>query len=178
MGQDLTVDIFAAGEKVKVTGTSKGKGFAGGHETLEFPGSVQLARRGEGPSQRRAPSATIPNHGKVIKNKKMAGQMGNRRVTVLNVEVMDERPEENILLIKGTGPRAHQRPGADPQVQVGDHTMAVVNVYDQTRKEIGTLELAPEVFEVPVRPELLHLAVRAYLAEGRAGTHKAKERAK
>jgi large subunit ribosomal protein L4 len=54
--------------------------------------------------------------------------------------------------------------------------MAVVNVYDQTRKEIGTLELAPEVFEVPVRPELLHLAVRAYLAEGRAGTHKAKEK--
>ena len=54
--------------------------------------------------------------------------------------------------------------------------MAVVNVYDQNRLEVGKIELAPEVFEVPVRPELLHLAVRAYLAEHRAGTHKTKEK--
>lgn len=54
--------------------------------------------------------------------------------------------------------------------------MAVVSVFDQNKKEVGKMELAPEVFEVPVRPELLHLAVRAYLAEGRAGTHKTKEK--
>ncbi len=54
--------------------------------------------------------------------------------------------------------------------------MAVVNVYDQNRNEVGKLELASEVFEVPVRPEILHLAVRAYLAEHRAGTHKTKEK--
>lgn len=55
--------------------------------------------------------------------------------------------------------------------------MAKVNVYDQTNKEVGSIELAPEVFEVEVQPEILHLVVRAYRAAGRAGTHATKNRA-
>jgi large subunit ribosomal protein L4 len=54
--------------------------------------------------------------------------------------------------------------------------MATVKIVDQTNKEVGSMELAPEVFEVPVRPELLHLVVRAQLAAKRAGTHKVKTR--
>lgn len=54
--------------------------------------------------------------------------------------------------------------------------MANVKLYDQGRQEIGTVELAPEVFEVEVQPELLHLVVRAQLAAKRAGTHSVKTR--
>ncbi|GFK95631.1 50S ribosomal protein L4 [Fundidesulfovibrio magnetotacticus] len=54
--------------------------------------------------------------------------------------------------------------------------MATVKVFDQTNKEVGQLELAPEVFEVAVRPELLHLVVRSQLAAKRAGTHSVKTR--
>lgn len=55
--------------------------------------------------------------------------------------------------------------------------MAVVKVYDQNKKEAGEVTLAPEVFEIEVRPELLHLVVRAQLAAQRAGTHATKTRA-
>jgi len=54
--------------------------------------------------------------------------------------------------------------------------MAVVKVYDQDKQEIGNLELAPEVFEVPVRPEILNLVVRAQRAAARSGTHMTKNR--
>lgn len=54
--------------------------------------------------------------------------------------------------------------------------MASVPVYNQTKQEIGTIDLAPEVFEVPVRPEILHLVVRSQLAAKRAGTHMVKTR--
>jgi large subunit ribosomal protein L4 len=54
--------------------------------------------------------------------------------------------------------------------------MASVTIFDQARKEVGSMELAPEVFEVTVRPEILHLAVRAQLAAKRAGTHSVKTR--
>mgnify|MGYP001417912870 CR=1 FL=1 len=55
--------------------------------------------------------------------------------------------------------------------------MAVVKVYDQSKNEVGELSLAPEVFEVQVKPEILHLVVRAQQAAARAGTHSTKERA-
>lgn len=55
--------------------------------------------------------------------------------------------------------------------------MATVTVFDQLKKEVGSLDLAPEVYEVEVRPEILHLVVRAQLAAKRAGTHSVKTRA-
>ncbi|NJB69495.1 large subunit ribosomal protein L4 [Desulfobaculum xiamenense] len=55
--------------------------------------------------------------------------------------------------------------------------MAVLKIYDQEKKEVGELSLAPEVFEVPVRPEILNLVVRAQRASQRAGTHLVKNRA-
>ena len=54
--------------------------------------------------------------------------------------------------------------------------MATVSIFDQAKKEVGSIELAPEVFEVEVRPEILHLVVRAHLAAKRAGTHATKMR--
>ncbi|MES9997419.1 50S ribosomal protein L4 [Desulfovibrio aminophilus] len=54
--------------------------------------------------------------------------------------------------------------------------MATVSIFDQNKKEVGSIELAPEIFEVEIRPEILHLVVRAHLAAKRAGTHAAKTR--
>ncbi|MBI9110972.1 50S ribosomal protein L4 [Maridesulfovibrio ferrireducens] len=55
--------------------------------------------------------------------------------------------------------------------------MATITIYDQTKKEVGSMDLAPEVFEVPVKPEILNLVVRAQLAAKRSGTHATKTRA-
>ncbi|CCO25262.1 50S ribosomal protein L4 [Maridesulfovibrio hydrothermalis] len=54
--------------------------------------------------------------------------------------------------------------------------MATITIYDQTNKEVGSMDLAPEVFEVPVKPEILHLVVRSQLAAKRSGTHATKTR--
>ena len=103
VGQDLTVDMFAAGDKVKVTGTSKGKGFQGVMKRHNFAG----LRASHGAEKvHRSPgsvgNATFP--GKIIKGKKMPGQMGNRKVTYKNIEVVDVRPEDNVILLKGHVP--------------------------------------------------------------------------
>lgn len=103
LGQEITVDIFAAGDKVKVTGTSKGKGFQGVMKRHNFAGS----RASHGAEKvHRVPgsigNATFP--GRVWKGKKMPGQMGNARVTVSNVEIVDVRPEDNVLVVKGQIP--------------------------------------------------------------------------
>jgi len=106
LGQEITVDIFAAGDKVKVTGTSKGKGFQGVMKRHNFGGS----RASHGAEKvHRVPgsigNATFP--GRVWKGKKMPGQMGNARVTVSNVEIVDVRPEDNVLVVKGQIPGAN-----------------------------------------------------------------------
>ncbi len=103
VGQDVTVDLFAPGEHVKVTGTSKGKGFQGVMKRWNFSGMP--ASHGHEKTHRSPGSIgnnTFP--GKVFKGKKMAGQMGNRQVTMINLEVLDVRPEDNILIIRGAVP--------------------------------------------------------------------------
>jgi large subunit ribosomal protein L3 len=106
VGQDVTVDMFTIGDWVKVTGTSKGKGFQGVMKRWGFHGSP--ASHGHEKVHRSPGSighATFP--GKVFKGKKMAGRMGNSRVTVSNLEIMEVRLEDNVLLVKGAvpGPR-------------------------------------------------------------------------
>lgn len=102
----VTVDIFAVGEKVDVTGTSKGHGmtgvmkrwgFAGGpashgaHKVHRHPGSI---------GNRKTP-------GRVFKGKKMGGRWGAERITTQNLEVVDVLPEENLILVKGAIPGAN-----------------------------------------------------------------------
>ncbi len=103
VGQELTVDMFAMGEKVKVTGTSIGKGFQGVMKRWNFSGMP--ASHGHEKVHRSPGSighATFP--GKVWKGKKMAGHMGDERTTVLNLEVVAVRADENLILIKGAVP--------------------------------------------------------------------------
>lgn len=102
LGQEISVELFAVGEKIDVAGTSKGRGFSGtirrhgfsrgpaahGSRNVRKPGSVGCSAW---PSR-------------VIKGKKMPGQFGNDRNTVKNLQIVDIRPEENLLLIKGAVP--------------------------------------------------------------------------
>jgi large subunit ribosomal protein L3 len=104
-GAELTVSMFEAGELVDVTGTSKGKGFAGTVKRHNF--RMQDATHGNSLSHR-APGSIgqCQTPGRVFKGKKMAGQMGNERVTTQNLEVVRVDAERNLLLIKGAVPGA------------------------------------------------------------------------
>jgi large subunit ribosomal protein L3 len=105
VGDRVDVGQFKAGDMVNVTGVSRGKGFAGVVKRHHFAGGPKT----HGQSDRhRAPGSvgatTTP--GRVFKGLRMAGQMGNRRVTVRNLEVVEADPERNLLLVKGAVPGA------------------------------------------------------------------------
>ncbi len=104
-GSELKVDMFAAGEMVDVTGTSKGKGFAGVVKRHNF--AMQDATHGNSLAHR-APGSIgqCQTPGRVFKGKKMAGHMGDERVTTQNLEVVRVDEERNLLLIKGAVPGA------------------------------------------------------------------------
>ena len=105
VGDALGADNFEAGQMVDVTGTSKGKGFAGVIKRHNF--RMQDATHGNSLSHR-APGSIgqCQTPGRVFKGKKMAGQMGNKRVTVQSLEVVRVDEERNLLLIKGAVPGA------------------------------------------------------------------------
>lgn len=113
VGAALTVEAFEAGQKVDVTGTSKGKGFAGGVKRWNF--RTQDATHGNSLSHR-APGSIgqCQTPGRVFKGKKMAGHMGAERSTVQNLEIVRVDAERNLLLIKGAVPGA---PGGDVVVR-------------------------------------------------------------
>lgn len=105
IGQKVDVGIFKAGDRVDVIGISKGKGFAGGIKRYHFGGGPKT----HGQSDRhRAPgsigSTTYP--GRVLKGQRMAGHMGNKRVTQQNLQVIQADPERNLLLLRGAAPGA------------------------------------------------------------------------
>lgn len=103
-GDEVKADIFAAGDRVDVSGTSKGKGFAGVIKRHGFKGGPG----GHGSHFHRAPGSIgqSADPAKVVKNKRLPGQMGNCRVTTENLEVIDVDPEKNLLVIRGCVPGA------------------------------------------------------------------------
>ena len=103
LGQELTVEIFAAGDTVKVTGTSMGKGYQGRMRRWNFAGSkdthgCEKVHRNNGSIG----NNTFPGH--VFKGRKMAGHWGNETVTELGLTIVDVRPEDNVILVKGSVP--------------------------------------------------------------------------
>ena len=106
IGAEIKADIFAAGDKVDVSGVSKGKGYA---STIKRY-NAQRGPMGHGSKSHRVvgsmSSATTP--GKVKKNKNMAGHMGAENVTIQNLEIVRADAEKNLILIKGAvpGPKA------------------------------------------------------------------------
>lgn len=105
-GDEFTVQMFEAGQMVDVTGVSKGKGFAGGVKRHNF--RTQDASHGNSVSHR-APGSIGQNQtpGRVFKGKRMAGHMGDERVTTQNLEVVRVDADRNLLLIKGSVPGAN-----------------------------------------------------------------------
>ena len=105
VGQSVDVSLFQPGDRVDVTGNSKGRGFAGGVKRYNFRGGPKT----HGQSDRhRAPGSigagTSP--GRVLKGLKMAGHMGDARVTVRNLEVVEADADRGLLLVKGAVPGA------------------------------------------------------------------------
>jgi len=103
VGQKVDVSLFKVGDYVDVTGISRGKGFAGVVKRHHFAGGPKT----HGQSDRhRAPGSigagTSP--GRVFKGTRMAGHMGNRQVTALNLEIFEADPARNLLLVKGAVP--------------------------------------------------------------------------
>jgi large subunit ribosomal protein L3 len=106
VGQELSVELLAAGDKVDVTSVSRGKGFAGAMKRHNFKG--QGAGHGNH-KHHRAPGSigACATPSRVFKGTRMAGRMGGEKVTTLNLEIVSSDPERNLLLVKGSvpGPR-------------------------------------------------------------------------
>ena len=104
VGDVITADTFAVGEKVDVTGMTKGRGYTGvikrwNHHHLRMT-------HGTGPIHRQPGSMGVIDPARIFKNKKMAGQYGNEQVTVLNLKVVKIDSEKNLIAIKGAIPGA------------------------------------------------------------------------
>jgi len=102
IGDEVTCEMFKPGDRIDVTGTSKGKGFQGVMKRWGFAGG----RGSHGSMFKRGPGAIGQSAwpAKVFKGKKMAGQMGNARCTTQNLIVVDVRPEKNLILVRGAVP--------------------------------------------------------------------------
>lgn len=102
IGSLVGVDIFSEGESISVQGVSKGKGFQGVMKRHNYAGGPAS----HGSMFHRAPgsigASSFPS--RVLKNKKLPGQMGNKRITVKGLTIVGVRPEENVLLVSGSVP--------------------------------------------------------------------------
>ena len=107
VGAELTADHFVPGQYVDAVGTSKGKGFAGAMKRHNFGGlrashGVSISHRSHGST------GQCQDPGRVFKGKKMAGHMGDHRSTVQNLEIVEARADEGLLLVKGGLPGSKQ----------------------------------------------------------------------
>jgi large subunit ribosomal protein L3 len=102
-GSEITADIFSPGERVDVVGVTKGKGFAGGMKRHNFKG---LSATHGTKRKHRSPGAigACATPARVFKGTRMAGQLGHRRVTTLNLEVIKSDAARNLLLVRGAVP--------------------------------------------------------------------------
>src|SRR5699024_1448149 len=104
VGQEISVDVFEAGDVIDVTGTSKGKGFAGSIKRHNFKiGSMSHGSRFHRSSGSMGQAA---DPARVFKGKKLPGQMGSEQVTIQNLEVVQVDAEKNLILVKGNIPGA------------------------------------------------------------------------
>lgn len=104
-GQRITVDVFEKGERVDIIGTSKGRGFAG---TIKRHGFSRQPKTHGQSDRERAPGSVgmCATPGRTLKGQRMAGRMGNDRVTIQNLEVVVVDTERNLLAVRGSIPGA------------------------------------------------------------------------
>ena len=104
VGDVITADTFAAGDKVDVTGMTKGRGYTGAIKRWNL--HLLGATHGIGPVHRQSGSMGVIDPARIFKNKKMAGQYGNEQVTVQNLKIVKIDSEKNLIAIKGAIPGA------------------------------------------------------------------------
>ena len=104
VGDTITADTFAAGDKVDVTGITKGRGYTGAIKRWNLH-KLRMTH-GVGPVHRQSGSMGVIDPARIFKNKKMAGQYGNEQVTVLNLKVVKIDAEKNLIAVKGAIPGA------------------------------------------------------------------------
>ena len=102
VGDVVTVDTFAAGEKVDITGITKGHGYTGAIKRWNL--AKLRMTHGVGPVHRQSGSMGVIDPARIFKNKKMAGQWGNEQVTILNLEAVKIDAEKNLIAVKGAVP--------------------------------------------------------------------------
>ena len=104
VGSVVTVDTFAQGEKVDITGITKGHGYTGAIKRWNL--AKLRMTHGVGPVHRQSGSMGVINPARIFKNKKMAGQWGNEQVTILNLVAVKIDAEKNLIAVKGAVPGA------------------------------------------------------------------------
>jgi large subunit ribosomal protein L3 len=104
VGDSIDVNVFANGDKVSVTGLTKGRGFSGGVKRWGWSGGP--ATHGSMAHRRIGSSGAGSSPGRILKNKTMPGRYGNERVTVKNLQVVKVEKDKNILYLKGAVPGA------------------------------------------------------------------------
>ena len=104
VGDVISADTFAAGDKVDVTGMTKGRGYTGAIKRWNL--HMLGATHGIGPIHRQSGSMGVIDPARIFKNKKMAGQYGNEQVTVQNLKIVKIDSEKNLIAIKGAVPGA------------------------------------------------------------------------
>ena len=102
VGDVVAADTFACGEKVDITGITKGRGFSG--TVKRWNTHILRMTHGTGPIHRQAGSMGVIDPARIFKNKKMAGQYGNEQVTVLNLEIIKIDAEKGLIAVKGAVP--------------------------------------------------------------------------
>ena len=105
VGQEITTDMFTPGEKVHITGRSKGRGFTGVVKRYGFGGGK--ATHGCTTHDKPGSIGASADPSRVLPGKRMPGRMGNVRTQTRNLQVVDVRPEENLVLVKGAVPGAN-----------------------------------------------------------------------
>ena len=104
VGDVIAADTFAAGDKVDITGMTKGRGYTGAIKRWNL--HKLQATHGVGPIHRQSGSMGVIDPARIFKNKKMAGQYGNEQVTILNLKVVKIDAEKNLIAVKGAIPGA------------------------------------------------------------------------
>ena len=104
VGDVVSADTFAAGDKVDITGTTKGRGYTGAIKRWNLH-KLRMTH-GVGPVHRQSGSMGVIDPARIFKNKKMAGQYGNEQVTILNLVVVKIDAENNLIAVKGAVPGA------------------------------------------------------------------------
>ena len=173
VGENVTVEVFEPGEKIKVSGIAHGKGFAG---------TIKRHRFHRGPTSHGSHNVRKPGSigasatpSRVFKGMKMAGRLGGKRVTQSGLVVHEVRPQENLLLIKGRRARSQEqlRRSAGGQSLMAAPKAPLSIPAGKKAKDV-TLE--ETVFAAELKPHVVHETVRAEMNADRRGTRAAKSR--